>query len=133
MRRRDPSEVSKQSNTKFPKTGVQMSCRKCGQFGHNARTCKAEGPAEAPPQPKPPGKCGRPRKNLAEGPPNPHTSEQAVQRREKRLGYGVRVFTKTGNIYIRQQQRVNLVTSQVEGGSSQASQVVDGSAPSPAC
>lgn len=49
-RRRDPSEDPK--NKKWSKIGVKMTCRACGQFGHNISTCSAILPSQTM-QPKP--------------------------------------------------------------------------------
>lgn len=38
-RRKDPTEEPKNGNKKWSKRGVKMTCRACGQFGHNISTC----------------------------------------------------------------------------------------------
>ncbi|KAH7663359.1 Retroviral ribonuclease H protein [Dioscorea alata] len=40
-RRKEEDEVNA-SRSKITKSGVQMTCRKCGKTGHNVRTCKGK-------------------------------------------------------------------------------------------
>lgn len=41
-RRRDQHELKKSSNNKLSRNGIKMTCSRCGQIGHNKRTCDGE-------------------------------------------------------------------------------------------
>ncbi|KAH6764140.1 MuDR family transposase [Perilla frutescens var. frutescens] len=69
-RRRAPDEI--QSSNKLSRSGIRMTCTKCGGLGHNKRTCKAINPS-------------------METTPTPQTEQ----------GYGVRYFPETGNLLAR--------------------------------
>ncbi|KAH6762433.1 hypothetical protein C2S52_019866 [Perilla frutescens var. hirtella] len=86
-RRKDPTEELKSGRKKWTKAGVKMSCHKCGQFGHNTRTCKEEVPTITL---KPKGKRGRPKKGV-----------QSSMRQTYIHGNGA------GNIYFRGARQVN--------------------------
>lgn len=124
-RRRDPYEELKKSQKTWPKKVIKMPCHKCGSFGHNVRTCKAEGPIEEPPKAKK-RRANKSGETSQQMPPFGETSQhippfektsqqmQKTRQNERRLtrqGFGVRTFTESGNVYIRPPgaRRVNLL------------------------
>ncbi|KAH6781881.1 hypothetical protein C2S52_001303 [Perilla frutescens var. hirtella] len=99
-RRRAPDEI--QSSNKLSRSGIRMTCTKCGGLGHNKRTCKAINPSKET-TPTPQGNCG---KAISSRTPRvaSRNADDLIHRREKRLtkqGYGVRYFPETGNVLAR--------------------------------
>ena len=48
LRKKDPDESSTRNKTKLRKTNVHMTCSRCGQKGHNRKTCKSTPKGQQP-------------------------------------------------------------------------------------
>ncbi|KAL8458780.1 hypothetical protein ACS0TY_036330 [Phlomoides rotata] len=133
-RKRDPEE-EQQSSTKLKRFGLQMTCKKCLQIGHNKRSCNNEA-VPIPPKRKRGRPCmevSNPRARVR--PPRSGITSQSVQddnhnvptaaarakdRAVARKGFGIHVGAETGNIYMRMpgENRVHFVAPTHVGSSS---------------